>query len=174
MLTDNSPKKSLKSFRESDRYLIPLPPDSRLVITAGAIESAMKDGGSLDVQRACSRLSGAASVFYGVPECTVGFLLVSEGRRTSLDEVHLKRALHDLPRERREIQRSSFGEGIAKFGSRWKMRALRHRQNSEGRGVELARRLELNSASSALAHLALSIDCVGSGDLNAITNDLRA
>src|SRR5580704_16792602 len=75
MLTDNPPRRSLKSFRESDqRNLIPLPPDNRLVRNAVAIESAMKDGEAAGIRRTCSDFLHAASSFYSVPECIVRVL----------------------------------------------------------------------------------------------------
>ena len=75
MLTDSPPKRSLKAFADSDRRnLIPLPPDKCLVASAGLIESAMKDGATGDVQRACAEFLRTASVFYRVPECNVRVL----------------------------------------------------------------------------------------------------
>jgi hypothetical protein len=75
MLTDSPPRRSLKSFRESDqRDLLPLPADNRLLASAAAIEAAMKGGDSSDIQRACSDFLRIAAVFYSVPECTVRVL----------------------------------------------------------------------------------------------------
>ena len=75
MLTDSPPRRSLKSFLDSDqRNLIPLPPDRRLVTSADLIERAITDGASWDIQRACAEFLRTASGFYGVPECSVRVL----------------------------------------------------------------------------------------------------
>jgi len=71
MLTDAPPRKSTRfQFTESDRIkTLDLPNDSKLLIIANAIDSAMQVGNSADVGRACAEFLAFTSDFYKVPNC---------------------------------------------------------------------------------------------------------
>ena len=73
MLTDATPRKaSHAAFLESDRIrTLDLPQDGCLLPIAKCIESAMKNGTSADVRRACAEFLNAASGFYKVPACAI-------------------------------------------------------------------------------------------------------
>jgi len=69
VLTDRPPRKRplLTKFVESDQLTsLELPNDNRLRISAMSIESAMKDGTRVAVQRACAEFLMVATEFYGV------------------------------------------------------------------------------------------------------------
>jgi hypothetical protein len=76
MLTDSPPRKTNRvEFLESDRIkTLDLPPDGCLLRCAKSIESAMTDGTSRDVRRACAEFLDAASKFYKVPACGIRVL----------------------------------------------------------------------------------------------------
>ena len=66
MLTDATPRKANRAaFLESDRIrTLDLPQDGCLLPIAKCIESAMRNGTSADVRRACAEFLNAASGFY--------------------------------------------------------------------------------------------------------------
>lgn len=76
MLTDAPPSKAtLAAFQESDRgRTLDLPHDERLFTTAKSLESAMADGTTTGVRRACAEFLTTTSEFYGVPACTIRVL----------------------------------------------------------------------------------------------------
>ena len=76
MLTDATPRKANRAgFLESDRIrTLDLPQDGCLPPIAKCIESAMKNGTSADVRRACAEFLNAASEFYKVPTCGIRVL----------------------------------------------------------------------------------------------------
>jgi hypothetical protein len=76
MLTDATPRKANRAaFLESDRIrTLDLPQDGCLLPIAKCIESAMKNGTSADVSRACAEFLNAASGFYKVPACGIRVL----------------------------------------------------------------------------------------------------
>jgi hypothetical protein len=72
MISDAPPRKANQrtGFLESDRIkTLDLPQGGSLLTIAKSIESAMKDGRSTDVRRACAEFLDAASEFYRVPAC---------------------------------------------------------------------------------------------------------
>jgi hypothetical protein len=76
MLTDAPPRKANRAgFLESDRIkTLDLPQDGHLLTVAKSIESAMKDGTSMDVRRTCAEFLAASSRFYNVPDCGIRLL----------------------------------------------------------------------------------------------------
>jgi len=76
MLTDATPRKANRpAFLESDRIrTLELPLDGCLLPIAKCIESAMRNGTSADVRRACAEFLNAASGFYKVPACGIRVL----------------------------------------------------------------------------------------------------
>jgi hypothetical protein len=66
MLADAPPRKTNHSgFLESDRLrTLELPPDGGLTGIARSLESAMKNGTTADVRRACGTLLAELSEFY--------------------------------------------------------------------------------------------------------------
>ncbi len=76
MLTDATPRKANRAaFLESDRIrTLDLPQHGCLLPIAKVIESAMKNGTSADVRRACAEFLNAASGFYKVPACGIRVL----------------------------------------------------------------------------------------------------
>ena len=76
MLTDTPPRKANRiGFLESDRLCnVELPQNGNLTQIASMLESAMKDGTSADVRRACGALLTELSEFYQVPECGIRVL----------------------------------------------------------------------------------------------------
>ena len=76
MLTDAPPRKANRAgFLESDRIkTLDLPQDGHLLTVAKSIESAMKDGTSMDVRRTCAEFLAASSRFYNVPDCGIRVL----------------------------------------------------------------------------------------------------
>jgi hypothetical protein len=76
MLTDAPPRKAHRaSFLESDRLgTLDLPQNGNLLGIAHSIESAMEDGKSALVRRACGDLLTELSVFYEVPQCGIRVL----------------------------------------------------------------------------------------------------
>jgi len=76
MLTDAPPRKVNRAgFFESDRLLnLELPQNGYLTEIASSVESAMKEGTTADVRRACGALLAELSTFYQVPECSIRVL----------------------------------------------------------------------------------------------------
>jgi len=76
MLTDATPRKANRAaFLESDRIrTLDLPQHGCLLPIAKVIESAMKNGTSADVRRACAEFLNAASGFYRVHACGIRVL----------------------------------------------------------------------------------------------------
>ena len=76
MLTDAPPRKANRAgFLESDRVTtLNLPQDGCLLPIAKCIESAMKNGTSAHVRRACAEFLNAATGFYKVPACGIRVL----------------------------------------------------------------------------------------------------
>jgi hypothetical protein len=76
MLTDAPPRKANRAgFVESDRIkTLDLPQDGHLLTVAKSIESAIKDGTSMDVRRTCAEFLAASSRFYNVPDCGIRVL----------------------------------------------------------------------------------------------------
>ena len=76
MLTDAPPRRlNVAGFQESDRRrTLNSPQDERLFTPAKSIESAMADGTTTGVRRACAEFLTAASEFYGVPACGIRVL----------------------------------------------------------------------------------------------------
>jgi len=73
MLTDASPRNSNRAgFLESDRTAtLDLPLDGHLAAIAKSIESAMSNGKTPDVRRACAEFLEEASKFYQTPPCRI-------------------------------------------------------------------------------------------------------
>jgi len=76
MLTDAPPRKTNHAgFLESDRLgNLELPQSGNLSGIARNLESAMKEGTTAGVRRACGALLAALSAFYQVPECGIRVL----------------------------------------------------------------------------------------------------
>lgn len=76
MLTDAPPRKANHAgFLDSDQiHNLELPQNENLTEIATALESAMKEGTSADVHRACADVLAQLSSFYQVPECGVRVL----------------------------------------------------------------------------------------------------
>lgn len=76
MLTDAVPRGARRAaFLKSDCLgTLALPPDGRLRVLAGRIESAMKTDQTGDVRQACLDFLNAASQFYAVPSCGIRVL----------------------------------------------------------------------------------------------------
>ena len=76
MLTDVPPRNANRDgFLESDRIrTLDLPQDGRLLPLAKALESAMTDGTTAAVRRACVDFLSATSEFYNVEPCGVRVL----------------------------------------------------------------------------------------------------
>jgi hypothetical protein len=76
MLTDAAPRKVNRTgFLESDRIrTLDLPQEGCLLPIAKCIESAMKNGTSADVRRACAEFLAASSRLYNVPNCEIRVL----------------------------------------------------------------------------------------------------
>src|SRR5438046_10723827 len=71
MLTDRPPRNAalLAGFLESDRLrTLEVPRDDRLLTLRNSIDSALSDGTSAAVRRACAEFLSVASDFYGVPK----------------------------------------------------------------------------------------------------------
>lgn len=118
MLTDSPPKRSLKAFADSDqRNSIPLPPDKRLLTRAGLIDSAMKDGSTGDVQRACAEFLRTASVFYGAPECCARVLAARPLRVREYSTTELFGDYHPGTLVIRVWRRTSIRKEITSFGT---------------------------------------------------------
>ena len=118
MLTDSPPKRSLKAFADSDqRNLIPLPPDRRLPASAELIERAMKDGTTGDVQRSCAEFLRSASVFYGVPECSVRVLAARPLRVREYSTTELFGDYHPGALVIRVWRRTAIRKEITSFGT---------------------------------------------------------
>jgi hypothetical protein len=73
MLTDAPPRRANRAgFLDSDRSRnLALPQNGSLTRIATTLESAMKDGTTADVRRACADLLAQLSAFHQVPECGV-------------------------------------------------------------------------------------------------------
>jgi hypothetical protein len=91
MLTDAPPRKANRAgFLESDRIkTLDLPQDGDLLAVTKSIESAMKDGTSMDVRCTCAEFLAASLRFYGVPDCGIRVLaarplIVRESRSSEL------------------------------------------------------------------------------------------
>jgi hypothetical protein len=76
MLTDAPPRKANRAgFLDSDRiHNLELPQNGNLTGIATTLESAMTDGTSAEVRRACGALLAELSEFYQVPECDIRVL----------------------------------------------------------------------------------------------------
>jgi len=76
MLTDAPPRKTNRAgFLESDRLgNLDLPQNGNLTGIASVLESAMKEGTTAEVRRACGALVAELSTFYQIPECGIRVL----------------------------------------------------------------------------------------------------
>jgi len=76
MLTDTpSRSRNRAEYLKSDRIkTLGLPSNSTLPEIAKRLESAMKAGATAEVRKACADFLGAASDFYGAPNCTIRVL----------------------------------------------------------------------------------------------------
>jgi hypothetical protein len=76
MLTDSPLRRTSRTdFLESDRLRdLELPPSGSLTRIASAIESAMEDGTTTAVRKACAGLLAELSEFYAVPKCGIRVL----------------------------------------------------------------------------------------------------
>jgi len=76
MLTDAPPRQANRAgFLESDRFRnLELPQNGNLTRVANSIESAMEDGTTAAVRRACADLLGELSEFYKVPASDIRVL----------------------------------------------------------------------------------------------------
>jgi hypothetical protein len=75
VLTDSLPRKDRAGFLESERSkILDLPRDGRLLTISQSIESAMKDGKTVDVRSTCAEFLRTASEFYKIPNCGVRVL----------------------------------------------------------------------------------------------------
>jgi hypothetical protein len=118
MFTDAPPRKKSLQFRESDtRALIPLPPDTRLVTIAAAIDRAMREGGAGDVQTSCAQFLRTAAEFYGVPECPVRVLAARPLRVRDHSTIELFGDYHPDTRAIRVWQRTAVRKEITSFGT---------------------------------------------------------
>ena len=76
MLTDAPPRQANRAgFLKSDRFRnLELPQNGNLTRIANSVESAMKDGTTVAVRRACADLLSELSAFYKVPACDIRVL----------------------------------------------------------------------------------------------------
>jgi hypothetical protein len=119
MLTDTPPrKKHLAAFLDSDRWnSLPVPSDARLHASARCIESAMKEGTTGDVQRACAEFLRIAAEFYSVPACGIRVLAARPLRIRERSMTELFGDYHPDTREIRVWRRTAVRKEITSFGT---------------------------------------------------------